>query len=559
MNAPAPSAQLMSGDDFRESLRRYKPRVFLDGRMVDSVADERGFGPGINAIALTYDYALKPQYAPLMTAVQHTSGKRVNRLSHINTSSGDLLNKLEAVRLVCQETGCAQRYLTHDALNAIGQVSSRIDDAHGTTENTARFLNYLHRVQDQDLTLGIAMTDAKGDRSKRPHEQSNVDSYLHVVERNALSNGKRGIVISGTKAIVTGAPYVHELLVMPCRNMGKEDADFAVCCAVPLDAPGITIIARPAGRPGEKVEHGAPLFSRKYGQSTGVVMFDKVFVPWDNVFYAGQDETWEHSGHLTYSYATHHRHTCIGARAGFGDLLIGAGALMCEANGFDPAKETHLREQMVELITITESFFACGVAASVYGKPDPHSHTFMPDPVFSNIGKLLLATKIYDMHRIAHYVSGGLIVTLPGPDEDHNPETGAKLSEVLRANPDVPYEQRIETARFIEDLTAGYQGGWYSVISLHGGGSPAAMKQEIYRNYPIGSKVELVERILERGIAADGSPAAAPHDPNRAITKNRQPGKCCDTGCTVPGQPVMVDLPDVAASSPRGKLFFNEK
>ena len=538
MNAAQPIANLMSGDDFRESLRRYKPRVFLDGQAVASVADEPGFGPGINAIALTYDYALKPRYAPIMTAVQHTSGKLVNRLTHINTSSGDLLNKLEAVRLVCQETGCAQRYLTHDALNAIGQVSARIDDAKGSTEHSARFRDYLHRVQDQDLTLGIAMTDAKGDRSKRPHEQANVDSYVHIVERNVRRNGRLGIVISGTKAIVTGAPYMHELLVMPCRNMGREDADFAVCCAVPVDAEGITIIARPAGRPGEKVEHGAPLFSRKYGQSTGVVMFDKVFVPWDSVFYAGD---WEHSGHLTYSYATHHRHTCIGARAGFGDLLIGAGALMCEANGFDPGKESHLREQMVELITITESFFACGVAASVYGKADEHSQTFMPDPVFSNIGKLLLATKIYDMHRIAHYVSGGLIVTLPGPDEDHNPETGAKLSEVLRANPDVPYEQRIETARFIEDLTAGYQGGWYSVISLHGGGSPAAMKQEIYRNYPLGSKVELVERILERGVA---------HDPDRAITKNRQPGKCCDTGCTTPGQPVMVDLPTVEASLP---------
>ena len=81
---------------------------------------------------------------------------------------------------------------------------------------------------------------------------------------------------------------------------------------------------------------------------------------------------------------------------------------------------------MVELIKITEGFYACGVAASVYGKADEHSGTFMPDPVFSNVGKLLLSTQIYDMHRIAHYVSGGLIVTLPGPDEDHNPETGAR-------------------------------------------------------------------------------------------------------------------------------------
>lgn len=526
MNAPAATATLMSGADYRESLRRLQPRVFVDGRQVESIADERALQPGINAIALTYDFALRPELAPIMTAVQATSGKRVNRLVHIDASAGDLLNKLEAVRLVCQETGCAQRYLTHDALNAIGQVSARIDDARGTREHTGRFLAYLHRVQDQDLTLGVAMTDAKGDRSRRPHEQANVDTYVHVVERNA-----KGIVISGTKAIVTAAPYVHELLVMPCRNMGEADADFAVCCAVPLDAPGLTIVARPAGRPGEKVEHGEPLFSRKYGQSTGVCVFDRVFVPWERVFYAGE---WEHSGHLTYSYATHHRQSCIAARAGFGDLLIGAGALMCEANGFDPGTESHLREQMVELIKITEGFYACGVAASVYAKPDEHSQTFMPDPVFANIGKLLLATQIYDMHRIAHTVSGGLVVALPGPDEDHNPETAAQLADVLRANPAVPYDQRIQAARFIEDLTAGYQGGWYSLISLHGGGSPAAMKQEIWRHYPVGSKVELVERLLDRGVL---------HDPERPITRNREPGRCCDAGCSAPGQAVMVPLP----------------
>ena len=99
MNAPAPQSLMMSGNDFRESLRRLKPKVFVDGRRIENVVDERALQPGINAIALTYDIALKPEYAPIMTAVQHTSGKRVNRLSHINTSSGDLLNKLEATRL----------------------------------------------------------------------------------------------------------------------------------------------------------------------------------------------------------------------------------------------------------------------------------------------------------------------------------------------------------------------------------------------------------------------------------------------------------------------------
>ena len=60
------------------------------------------------------------------------------------------------------------------------------------------------------------------------------------------------------------------------------------------------------------------------------------------------------------------------------------------------------------------------------------------------------------------------------------------------------------------------------------------MKQEIYRNYPVGNKVELVERLLNRGVL---------NDPGRAITANKQPGKCCDTGCTPADKPVMVNMP----------------
>jgi 4-hydroxybutyryl-CoA dehydratase/vinylacetyl-CoA-Delta-isomerase len=507
---------LLTAEGYRESLRRYRPRVFVDGEAVESVADEPRLAPGINAIGITYDFAQRPEYADVMTAKQATSGKTVNRLAHINETNQDLLQKLEAVRLVCRESGCAQRYLTHDSLNALS-AATQVADAEHSSGYHERFLDFLHRVQDDDLTLGIAMTDAKGDRSKHPGQQANPDVYVRITERRP-----DGIVIRGTKAIVTGAPYVHEFLVMPCRTMTADDADFAVCCAVPVDAPGVTIVARPAGRPGEK----AALFSGRYGQSTGVVLFDDVFVPHDRVFLAGE---YAEAGLLTTTYATHHRHSCIGARAGFGDLLIGAGALMVEANGLDPDRHGHIRDAMVELITVVESFYACGVAASVYGLDDGAGGV-MPDPVFANIGKLLLATKIYDMHRLAHYVSGGLIVALPGPDEDHNPETAASLAAVLGGRADIPAAARLEVARLVEDLTASYQGGWYSVMSLHGGGSPEAMKREIWRNYPVGEKVDLVERLLDRGVAA-GAEVGLPSIRRRV---SRQPGRCCDAGCDAP-------------------------
>jgi len=200
---------------------------------------------------------------------------------------------------------------------------------------------------------------------------------------------------------------------------------------------------------------------------------------------------------------------------------------MTEANGLDFDQHSHMRDAMVKLIKIVEGFYACGVASSVYAMADP-SGAVMPDTVFANVGKLLLATQIYDMHRLAHYVSGGLVVALPGPDEDHNPHTAASLAAVLGARADVPYDKRIEVARMMEDLTASNTAGWMSMISMHGGGSPEAMKREIFRNYPIGDKVDLVERLLDRGILAD---------PARKITRNRQPGRCCATGCETPEPP----------------------
>ena len=504
---------LMSGQDYRESLRRYKPRVFVNGRPIESVVDEPLLAPGVNGVALTYDFALREDHAHLMRACRpdFAGGQPVNRMIAIPASTDDLLDKLEAVRLVCQETGCAQRYLGGDALSAIQQTTVQMD-AELNTHYSERFRAYLEQVYAQDLTLGVAMTDGKGDRSRRPSQQANPDAYVRIVERR-----KEGIVISGVKAIITGAPYMHELLVMPGRNLTEADADYAVCCAVPVDAENLTLVARPAGRPGE----AAAKFSARYGQSTAVAMFDQVLVPWERVFLAGE---WRHSGELTHQYATHHRHTCIGARAGFGDLLIGAGVLMTEANGLNLDRTGHLREAMVELIQITEGFFACGVAASVYGIADP-AGVMMPEPVFANIGKLLLATQIYDMHRLAHTVSGGLIVTLPGPDEDHNPATAGRLSELLAGRSDIPYEKRIEVARFIEDLTASYQAGWYSVISLHGGGSPEAMKREIWRQYPVADQVALVERLLDRGVLAD---------PARPMSRRRQPSRCCALGCAAP-------------------------
>ena len=138
---------LMSSAEYRESLRRLAPRVFVDGARIESVADAPELAPGINPVGVSYDLALRDELAPIMLAEQASSGKTVNRMLHVDRSSGDLLNKLEAVRVLCQDTGCGQRYLAHDAFSAIVQATARIDADRGTRYGE-RFTAWLHDFQD---------------------------------------------------------------------------------------------------------------------------------------------------------------------------------------------------------------------------------------------------------------------------------------------------------------------------------------------------------------------------------------------------------------------------
>ena len=468
-------------EEYVESLRKLKPVVYLKGQRISSVADEPMLLPGINAISLTYEYSHNPEYKDIMLATSHITGKEVSRLLHINTNTQDLLNKLEMTRLLCRTAGCAQRYLCHDALNALYENTHLVDSKTGTDYHP-KFLDYLEYLQDEDLTTCVAMTDAKGNRAKRPHEQHDPDLYLRISNKD-----KKGITVKGIKAIVTGAPYTHEIIVLPCRAMTEKDSDYAVSFAIPIDTKGIEMVSRQAGRPQERSAE----LSSKYGQATAQILFDDVFVPWERVFLAGQ---WEYAGMLTESFATHHRVSCIGARAGLGDILIGASVLMAESNGLNPNKVGHIREKITELIKYVESFYACGVTSCVFGKETPAGN-FSPDPVYANIGKLLQGIHIYDMYKLAHEVSGGILVTSPSPEDMEIPEVGEKLSRFLIGVEDIPSSHRLKIARLLEDITASYQGGWYSIIGIHGGGSPEAQRIEMMRKYDFEERKSLVEKI----------------------------------------------------------------
>ena len=147
------------------------------------------------------------------------------------------------------------------------------------------------------------MTDVKGDRSLRPADpkQAHPDYYVRVVDEN-----KDGIIVRGAKAHITGAAYFNELIVLPCRNMNKDNADYAVSFAVPCDTKGVTQITHPFRHRRGLSDFPVNLPVRAHTDS--FIIFDDVFVPWEKVFMCRE---WEYSRLLVYNFAYFHRHTAV--------------------------------------------------------------------------------------------------------------------------------------------------------------------------------------------------------------------------------------------------------
>ena len=153
------------------------------------------------------------------------------------TCADDLVMKNRMQRRLGQITGtCFQRCTGLDTLSVLHSLTWDIDEKHGTGYHQ-RHLDFLKRAQRHNVLIAAGRTDPKGDRSKRPFEQSDPDMFLHVSGRN-----DDGIFVRGVKAHMTGGWNQHWICVMPTMNLGEHDRDYAVVGMIPGDAAGITYI-----------------------------------------------------------------------------------------------------------------------------------------------------------------------------------------------------------------------------------------------------------------------------------------------------------------------------
>jgi len=414
------------------------------------------------------------------------------------TSPDDLLQNLWAARLLSERSPLSgYASIGRDELQSLLMATYDLDRDRGT-EYHERVVEYVKRFQREQLLTAAAVTDVKGDRSRRPAEQDDPDLYLHVVDRSS-----DGIVVRGAKAHTSGSVVSNELVIIPTRAMREDDKDYAVSFAIPVETPGLKLICR--GFSGEGADEFEAPVSSHDDLMESLTIFDDVFVPWERVFLCGE---WEYAGQIANNFANVNRQGYLGADVGKLRLFIGAAQLVAEANGL--ARVPHIVDKITEMIRLERTVWAMGVAASLESTTHATGYQ-IPDPVLTNAGKNITMEGHYLAARHLLEIAGGSPMTAPFVEDIFHPELQPFIEKYYRgADPDGAIE-RLRVMKLIRDLVASEYGGyWYTEI-IHGSGSPAAEKIQMYREHDLPYCRQLAKDALQGRAAVEGrlEPVAA--------------------------------------------------
>jgi 4-hydroxybutyryl-CoA dehydratase/vinylacetyl-CoA-Delta-isomerase len=464
---------LKTPEQYIDSITKLKPRLFIAGKRVENIASHRNIEPLINAVAKTYELAMDPEYQELATATSHLTGEKVSRWNHVQQSIDDLHKRCMLNIAMAQKIGCCHyRCSGQEGMHVLASVTYAMDQKLGTEYNK-RFNNFLSYMQENDLTANALQTDGKGDRSKRPLEQEDLDLYLHVVEKR-----DDGIVVRGAKLHQVGGMLAHEHIVFPpLIPLGKGEEDYAVSFVIPNGTEGVTYICQsgPIEVERREAESVRELGIPEYGSElTTMIVFDNVFVPWERVFMCGEVEF---TPYMLDKFVRVHNVLCRGScKVGNMDLLIGAAQTIAEYNGI--ANSAHVRDKITEMIRVRETTHACTTAAVQNGNEDPPSSgVYFPDSMFGLMTSLNTQYGFPQAALLAADLAGGSVVTMPSERELQNPETSRYVKQYLKGVASVPTEHRMRMLKFLQHWTAGPQ----AVLMWHSSGPLQVNRTLVYR------------------------------------------------------------------------------
>lgn len=471
---------LRTYEQYIASLKKMRPNIYKFDELIEDVTTHPATKRTVAGHGLIYKAEFDENLKDKVTTTSHLTGEPISRYLSVIRSAEDMYANSEMKRLMFHLTGTCTggRCAGWTSLNAMFITTFEIDKEFGTDYHN-RFLEWLKQAQAGDITIAGALTDAKGDRTKKPSQQEDKDVFLHLVEKRS-----DGIVVRGAKVMICGVAAANEIFVLPGSGYKEEDADCAISFVIPRDTEGLTIVETRHPSDIRDEEEGFDNPVQEGGITQAFLIFEDVFVPNERVFMCGE---YQFTGHAVSYFIMPYRAAIGACVAGQGDIKIGAAVLTARTNGLSSKV---FKDKLVQMHINNETTYGMGIAAAARGKKH-ESGAWLCNPLLANVNKVHVATLPYQTSVLAQDITGGIGET--GCMPSYKDFTSEKYGHLIKKYMKACYsaEARTRSARLVEWTTLG--GGVPGC--MHGGGSPDGAKLVIRATAKLEEKVEIARRL----------------------------------------------------------------
>jgi 4-hydroxyphenylacetate 3-monooxygenase len=455
-----------TSQEYFESLRDGR-EIWIYGERVKDVTTHPAFRNTVRMLGRLYD-ALHDERKDVLCAETDTgSGGYTHKFYKAPRSAEELVGSRDAIAEWARVTwGWMGRSPDYKAA-FLATLGANPDFYEPFQENARRWYK---KVQEEVTFVNHAIVNPPVDRNKELSEVRDV--YMHVEKE---TDG--GLIVSGAKVVATTSTLTHYNFIANNGALPIKTKDFAFVCIVSTDSPGVKLFCRPsyemtAAAMGSPFDY--PLSSR-VDENDSIIVFDKVFVPWENVFAYGDidkvNNFFPRSGFLP--RFMFHGCTRLAVKL---DFIAGLLLKSVDATGVKDFRG--VQAQVGEVLAWRNMFW--GLTDAMARTTAPWTPGYVSPNLDYGLAYRVASNFVYPrLREIIQNVLASALIYLPSSARDfQTPEIRKYLDQYVRGSNGYSAEDRVKLMKLMWDAVGSEFGGRHELYERNYFGSHESIRFE---------------------------------------------------------------------------------
>ena len=441
--------------------------VYLHGERVKDIVIHPAFRNSARMIARWYD-ALHEKREQICVRTDTGSSGFTHPFFLGSKSVDDLAKSRDAIAEL-QRTSYGWMGRTPDYKGSFLGTLGANCEFYGDYKQNA--LNWYAKAQERLDYWNHAIVHPPIDRGKAVEDIRDV--IIHVEKETDA-----GLIVSGAKVVATGSALTHFNFIAH-YGVPVKDKAFALIFTTPTASNGVKLISRSSYELNAAIT-GSPFdypLSSRFDENDAILVFDKVLVPWENIFVYGDLDKANNFFPMSgfFPRYTMHGATRLAVKLEF---IAGLFSKAVEATGTKDFRG--VQTAVGEVIAWANLFKGLTDAMVLSPVPWPGTDGYILPNMFSAAAYRVFAPMAYQRIKllIERHVASGLIY-LPGSVHDlQSPETRPYIDRFVRGSNGYAAIDRIKLLKLLWDAIGTEFGGRHELYEINYGGNHEAIRIE---------------------------------------------------------------------------------